>query len=195
MSTSTWKNVVLGIQRIPLGTGAGRVSGGPSHSGAWIASSGPKRATPSSWWVIMTYRIPARSSGSSARHSPMLLNTRTIPGSTSLRPSNSTCSFHLLKCGVPIQIAWSMPRVDEAPGPAVDERVLARPRAEALAEQDELRPLPLGDPSQPRPQRVEQHPRLRPALVDTVEREDRRSRRVLHRDGRAVTAGEELESP
>ena len=33
---------------MPFGTGAGRVSGGPSHSGAWIASDGPNTATPSS---------------------------------------------------------------------------------------------------------------------------------------------------
>ena len=36
------------------------------------------------------------------------------------------------------------PGVDETRGAVVDERVLARPRAEALAEQDELRPRASG---------------------------------------------------
>ena len=54
------------------------------------------------------------------------------------------------------------PGVDESLGAPVDERILARPRTEALAEEDELRPLGLRDRREPRRQRVEQELRLLP---------------------------------
>ena len=47
MSTSTWKKVVFGTQRMPFGISRQRRFGSPSQSGAWMMRPGPKRATPS----------------------------------------------------------------------------------------------------------------------------------------------------
>ena len=161
MSTSTWKNAVVGIQRIALRhTASVGCPGAPSHSGAWIASSGPNSATPSSWCVIITYRMRARARRSSACHSPMLLNTRTTPAVDVA----AAVEEHLL---LPLaEVRGADPDrvvdagVDEPLGAAVDERVLARPGAEALAEEHELRSSALGNRGEPRVHRVEQEPRL-----------------------------------
>ena len=105
MSIRPWKNVVVGTQRMPFGMRVGRVSGGPNQSGARRKISGPNSATPSLEWVIITYRIGARASAGSDCHSSMLSNTPTSRRSMSGAVSWSTCSFHLLMYGVPIQIA------------------------------------------------------------------------------------------
>ena len=63
--------------------------------------------------------------------------------------------------------------VDEALRPVIDETVLARPRAEALAEQQDLRPRLVRTLRTPLRDRLAQHPRVQPSLLDTVEREGR----------------------
>ena len=194
MSTSTWKNAVLGIQRMPFGTCGGRVSDGPSHGGCLDRELGPEQRD--AVVVVGDHHVADAVPLLGRQRVPLVDVAEDADPASSrrpARPSKSTCSFHLLKCGVPIQIAWSMPVSTRPLRALVDERVLARPRAEALAEQHELRPVRLGDAVEPLVQRVEQHPGLLPPLVHPVEREDRRARRVLHRDGRTVAAGQQLE--
>ncbi len=73
------------------------------------------------------------------------------------------------------------------------EGVLARPRAEALAEQHDLGPGCVRHPAEPLGDRVDEEPSLSVTFSDTVERQRRRPRRVLHRDGRAVPTRQHLE--
>ena len=83
--------------------------------------------------------------------------------------------------------------IDETLRALVQERVLARPRAEALAEQHDLGPGSTGI----RRSRSEiasiRSRACRVTFADPVERQRRRSRCVLHRDRRAVPARQHFE--
>ena len=83
--------------------------------------------------------------------------------------------------------------IDEATRALLHEGVLARPRAQALAEQHDLGPGCVRHPAEPFGDRIDQEPGLSVTFSDPVERQRRRPRRVLHRDGRAVPTRQHLE--
>ncbi len=193
MSTSTWKKVVVGTQRIAFGTWGGRVSGAPSHSGAWIIELGAEHGDA----VVVVgdhdvaellalrglERLPL---GDLAEHShDRGVDVGAVVEEDLLLPLAE------VRGADPDRVVD--PGVDEALGAAVDERILTRPRAEALAEEHELRTSIVRERCESGVQRVEQESRLTPAFVDLAEREHRRLRRVLHRHRRAVAVRQELE--
>ena len=139
MSTSTWKNPVVGVHRMPFGTVAARVSGLPSHSGAWIEQLRAERAD-----AVVVVRD---------HHEPQAL-ARVGVERLELADVIEHADEVAVDVGAVVVEHALLPLaevrradpdreveagVDEALRARADERVLARPRAEALAEQQHLR--------------------------------------------------------
>ena len=173
MSMSTWRKVVIACHRIARGHVLGALLAGPSHFGAWIGELGSDQR----------HAVVAVGDEHVAELFPLFVGERQVLRARGTRRRaavdvGTVIAEHLAL--PPALVRRADPdraidvAVDEPRGALVEERVLARPRAEALAEQHELRAIGSGRSARRRWRAEQEVAHVLATLCHLVERQHRR---------------------
>ena len=200
MSTSSWKNVVIGRQRMPAGIPRGLYGGNPRRSGR--SGAQPARRAPEqveaelrdAVVVVAQQHVAQARAGAppaAPRSGRWSLTTATARRSASAgprgRPRASTAEY-----GVPTQRARSMPECSEPERSPVEEDVLAGVGAQALPEQHHPRASPARQVPQPLGDHGPQQPVLLTGVIDHAQGQRRGALGVLERHRGHVAEGQVL---